>query len=583
MGIVKLSNGKYLEVPDGMSRDEIKAALNKKFPKKTPQQEEQSFLSKLPRNIGAGLAEAGRNILNIPHALGLPHAGKYEPTDFSKTFGITGEPTQADKLIQALAQHSLAFAAPEMELGAAGKLLSSIPKVGKYAKSIVGQALPVAAFEATQAPENAKEAAIESAKGVAPFAALSQAVGSANPYLRLGGRAALAGAGALTGYHGAKALGADSVPADALGAALGSALGLAGINPKISARQDLLKGIHGTDYKSNLEAANRLGLSYLTPAEASKNPFAGALQGDVGRTEKGAKALYEAGQKRLQSEEGAIGKLMGNIYNPTIHDEQLSQLYKKSYNAQAHPLNMEEFKDNEVVKHAEKVVQRNPAFKESLKNVPKDSLEYWDNIKRALDDMGSKAERAGENSEARILNKTKNAVINKLDEASPFYKDARALAERQKARQSIEDVFNKKEMIGTNLYSGLLNNKSKFNKLYHHLRNVPEAQQQLKDMRQIFGDLINPPSVRTAAALSRSNINKERNTFHALATKFKNALTKGKYDSAAVELITNPKWQEELSKINELTGLEKKLQKTFQLLGKANAIRKTSEIGDDSE
>jgi len=299
MGIVKLSNGKYLEVPDGMSRDEIKAALNKKFPKKTPQQEEQSFLSKLPRNIGAGLAEAGRNILNIPHALGLPHAGKYEPTDFSKTFGITGEPTQADKLIQALAQHSLAFAAPEMELGAAGKLLSSIPKVGKYAKSIVGQALPVAAFEATQAPENAKEAAIESAKGVAPFAALSQAVGSANPYLRLGGRAALAGAGALTGYHGAKALGADSVPADALGAALGSALGLAGINPKISARQDLLKGIHGTDYKSNLEAANRLGLSYLTPAEASKNPFAGALQGDVGRTEKGAKALYEAGQKRL--------------------------------------------------------------------------------------------------------------------------------------------------------------------------------------------------------------------------------------------------------------------------------------------
>lgn len=60
----------------------------------------------------------------------------------------------------------------------------------------------------------------------------------------------------------------------------------------------------------------------------------------------------------------------------------------------------------------------------TIKNVP--DVRQLDLTKRALDDMISAAQRAGNNNEARILTQSKNQLLSMIDEAVPEYAQARA-------------------------------------------------------------------------------------------------------------------------------------------------------------
>lgn len=58
------------------------------------------------------------------------------------------------------------------------------------------------------------------------------------------------------------------------------------------------------------------------------------------------------------------------------------------------------------------------------------NLEFWDNVKRNLDDKISSLQRAGENSAARDAQQLRTALVNHLDELVPDYATARAGAAR---------------------------------------------------------------------------------------------------------------------------------------------------------
>ena len=120
------------------------------------------------------------------------------------------------------------------------------------------------------------------------------------------------------------------------------------------------------------------------------------------------------------------------------------------------------------------------------------------------------------------------------------------------------------------LFRSLKNDKN-FDSVMKSVRNVPEAQQQLKDMRLVFRDLINPPTVRTAAGLAKTSMTKERSSAQAWMNEIKEVYTSGKYDKAAIELITNPKWADKLHEAAQATSKEKKASEIIKLLGKANA------------
>ena len=196
-----------------------------------------------------------------------------------------------------------------------------------------------------------------------------------------------------------------------------------------------------------------------------------------------------------------------------------------------------------------------------------------------MDDMIEKAPK----KEGNIIRETKNNFLKTIDAISPEYKEARQLAERGIVRKEIEDLFNKRDETGTNLFKTLLSNKRDYNELQDRFKRLEEtastpeqiksmkaAQQQLEDMKLIFGKLINIPTAKTAEALARGSMSKPRASITKMMEYWHEIMSGGKYDKAAVELITNPKWTDELSKLGEITKKDKLVAAFHNLLGKAS-------------
>lgn len=528
-------------------------------------------------NLESALGEKIGSLL--PEALQkkLPKAWpKEEPFNFSEMLGVPeAQKNWADSLSQFGGGIAPAVLAPEIPI--LEETLGAM-RGGNYLSKALANAVPQGFLAGSQSPEHPGRAALEAAAIVSPFSAVSEGIKTGSPAIRNFSRALGAlGAGAL-GYYGAKGIGAPESGADLTGL-LAAALGARRGNLQRQLREDMLKGVEGTDYQDVLNAGERLGLTHIRPGEASANPFTAAAETSVGKSPKGAQLLYEAGQKRLGSEEKSIENLFENIF-PKSLEERKNALYKTAESKEVPDTLLKEFHDNEIFKTALAHVKREPAYKEALKNVPENSIQYLNQVKEALDDMIEKAPT----KEARIIRNTKNNFVGKLDEISPEYKEARQLAERGIVRKEIEKLFNKKDETGTNLFKTLLSNKRDYNDLQKKFKRLEEtgstpeqvesmksAQQQLEDMKLVFERLITTPTAKTAATLARQNTTKEGN-LTAMAKQFLHKLFHSdNYDVAAVKLITNPKWADEVEKLGEITKKDKLIAAFHNLLGKAGA------------
>lgn len=516
-----------------------------------------------------GFAEFGHQIINVPHNF---ISSKIPPQD---ELGFPEPQDLASKISRGIGQYGASLAAPEFlaeempfALSAVGSQLQKIPKIGKILRKALGNAGSQAIYSAIQNPQEAGKSASTAAAATVPFSVAAHLVGSGNKIVRNVGRTALAGLGGVSGYEVGKHLG-GAVPG-MIGGLAGAALSGFHLDPELEAQRTHFPGVEGTGYEEKLKAANRLGLKYITPAEASGNPFVGGQQGAVGKTEKGSKLLYERGEERVASEKAAINKLFDTIHTEKLEPE-IKKLYTQSYENSLPNEVLSSFKENEVFKRAERIIKSRPAFKESLKDVSENSIAYLDHVKKAMDDMINTAERQGANSEARIMKQTRDQLLAETDKYAPQYKQARQMAERQITRRNLEKALNEHDIRGTDFFRKALKNDKNFEKLMQSLRNVPEAQQQLKDMRLVFRDLINPPTVRTAAGLAKTSMTKERSSAQAILNEIKEIYTSGKYDTAAVELITNPKWADKLKQAAQATTKEKRAAKMIDLFGKANA------------
>jgi len=577
---IRLPNNEIANFPDEMSDSEIESILQNQFGFTNRNREPLSsnvvrYGIKEPL---AALGEFGHKLLDVPHNVAsliseklaekIPKGLGLVPEEYNyrEGLGLPREKDLATNLIGFAPETIASLGIPGAPLGRLGALISKIPKAGKYLTPGLSHALSQGLFTTALSPEEDKlERGAETASIVGPLSTFSEAVKSGSPTLRTAGKLGSAALLGGLGYSAAKEATGNEAAADITAALLGLA-GYKGGVASSKARNDLLKGVEGTDYLDALNAAKRLGLEYLTPAEASANPFVGASQGAIGRTEKGAQKLYEKGEKRLQSEEKSIQRLFDTIFEKEKLSPEVERLYSSSYQVAVPEDRLSDLSNNEIFKRAQMIINNKPAYKESLKNIPKNSIAYLDRIKQSIDDMIEKAPE----KEARIMKQTRKELINTMDNISPEYEQARALAQREITRKELEDVFNKKPINGVNFYKYLENNKN-FSSLLNKLKNVPEAQEQVRDMRLIFKNLINIPTVRTAAQLRRTSMTKDRSSFQTLMDVFKEALSNGKYDEAAVDLITDPNWANELDKLSKISKKEILLGKFIDLLGKSVA------------
>src|SRR5690349_3686194 len=420
-----------------------------------PSEKEENLLQKFMRygvkDPAIGLLNMGREFANLPNKVSGGRIPEFSPSDynFGEMVGVES-PDTADKAIQFLGQYAPSFAIPGANLGKAGKLLGSIPKVGRFASRAASEAIPQALYSAAQSPEESLKSGAETAAVMTPFSIMNELMQGTNPVVRNVAKGAASVGAGLLGREGAKALGFGETGSDVAGLISG-ALGARGMGSKKELMNKLTEGVSADIANPRIAAANRLGLDYLTPAEAGVSPWASKQQGSLGRTEEGSKMLYEKGMARRESEKKAIDKTLDMIYHPEKMDQQVESAYKAINEVnlpQEFPL---QYKNNEIINEAKRMVESTPAYKESLKSLmPKNvelepgqfdpqstSLVYWDHIKRAMDDMVSKAERAGNKNEARIISNTRRDMRDQIDTAFPEYKEARSLYERKMVRDSL--------------------------------------------------------------------------------------------------------------------------------------------------
>ncbi len=523
----------------------------------------------------AGLANFGNQLINIPSNLAelvgsdklSERLGVRKGYNYSKALGLPENKNIADIGIQMLPELLGAFAIPEANLGRIGSGLQQIPKVGKYIKSVASQAIPQSIYAgALSSPENAGESALSAGATMTPFAVASEFAKSTSPWAR---RAAQ-GIGAIGGYelgkNATQAVGVSPQFADLSGIILG-ALGARGMTTPRMMQQRLTEGMNPELVNERLEAARRLGLEYLTPAEASLNPFLGSRQGALANTSEGSQLMYQKAKNRVSSEEKSINDLMKTIYNDKKMLPEMERLYEESKKTILPETFINKFKNNEIIKQAEKDVLSSAAYRERAKNIPKESIEYWDLIKQSIGDLEQKAPKG----EARIFKEERKNLTKSIDKYDDRYKGARAFAERKKVRDNLLKAFDKADPSAKSFYKAIAS-KEKFDKLIHNLRNVPEAQQRLKDMRLLFGDLISPPTIRGAAALEKTSMNKPRSSIQAVTDAMENALTKGKYDKEMIDFITSPNWDVIMKDLNKISDKQKRTAAFVEALGKTATV-----------
>lgn len=541
-------------------------ARRQQLSQQQPQEDEQNLLQKVMRygirDPLAGVLTGVKAIGNVPHRL-FPSIPAQPDFNWSKEVGPEN-PNETDQAIQMLGQYAPSMAIPGMGLGRAGQAISKIPAVGKFAARALSEAIPQAGYAAAQSQDTPLASGAEAGGAMVPFSILGQLMEGANPLVSKIARGTAAVGSGLIAREGAKGAGFGEAGSDISGM-IGAALGGRGFGSDKAMMKKLTEGVSHEFAVPRLEAAQRLGLDYLTPAEAGVSPWAARRQGSLGRTDEGGKMLYDRAIQRQGSERAAIEKTLDQIYSPETMDKAISSAYESIA-----PVNLPtefplQYKDNAIVKAAEKRVKTRPAYQESLKkmlpenvklaegqsDVQPTSLVYWDHVKRALYDMEKEAERKGSGSEANILGDTRRDIVSQMDQHYPEYAEARGLYERKKVRQGLEKVFDQKEINGTNFYRALASEK-KFDELLGHLKNAPEASQNLKDMRLLFKDLMGPPTIKTAKGAEERGMFQHRNAADYLESLMEHIFTKGKTDQKAIEFITSKDWARQMKEIEKI-------------------------------
>jgi hypothetical protein len=290
-----------------------------------------------------------------------------------------------------------------------------------------------------------------------------------------------------------------------------------------------------------LNAAQRLNLSYLTPAEATLSPFEAAKQGIIGKTSEGSRKLFEKGRERSESEQKAIETLQDNIYDPEKLAPEKKAQYEKAMSASVPPEFIEKWSADPVVGKAIKQIGSQAEYKRAARNMSPDSFEYWNLVKRVVGDLETEDPKGTRKTKSDEATKARKEMVAEMDEIQPEYAIARKIAEREFTRKEIEDFFDKRNMSG-NEFQKFIKSKKQYNKLMDKLEPYPEAQQNLKDMQLLFGDLIpSDPSIRTAAQMKKTSMWDARNKLDALKQDLDERYGK-KHDVAAVNLMTDPRW-----------------------------------------
>lgn len=371
-----------------------------------------------------------------------------------------------------------------------------------------------------------------------------------------------------------------------LGSAAGSVLGASipkGLNKLgfgVQPGEETIKGLTYEDVSPSVEAAQRLGTP-LRPSEASRNPFIAGLEGQYPRTREAAYENVELGMERNKSEKKAISNLLSKIYSPTAaNNKEINTLYQNASRWNLKPEIMNQLKTDPLIKNALDEVSRNPAWKRDLGDTPENNIAYLDRAKRALYDK-EKGLKVPAPSEAKQYEDARHNLVDIMDKSVPDYKKARELSELKSTRKEIKKKMKEEEIGGSSFFNKFIKNDNEFKKLNYKLRNRPEAQSMLSDMKDAWHSLINIEKPSTASYQSEKAINQARGSLQKVFEIW-NQLTGKKKNLEAVKFIRSDKWIKKLQDAKDSRDKNRLESTLSDIMGKIfpggfNAIEESSE------
>jgi hypothetical protein len=317
--------------------------------------------------------------------------------------------------------------------------------------------------------------------------------------------------------------------------------------------------------------------------------------------------------------------------------EKAKPLYEKAYQDVIPDENFQSLLDEPIIARSVSKIKTDPLYKTELSNVPENSVKFLDLVKQNIDDQISIAKRSGENNAVRLLSKAKAKLVSSTDAISPDYQLARSIfgegakplqqlnasnigkianlkdtqlkqvskiifdasqtdnkvlsqirtritkenpeAWRRITRNWMEESLDNTSGTGSAFYQKILKSDRKFNQAVSAVQDIPGAAQKLSDMRETFKNLINPVTPRTSAKLAKSSLDVPRSSIEAIKNYVTN-LVGGRYDKAAIDLITNPQWNKEITKIRSVKDPYLRGQQYASILGKISASYGTN--GDEN-
>jgi hypothetical protein len=276
-------------------------------------------------------------------------------------------------------------------------------------------------------------------------------------------------------------------------------------------------------------------------------------------------------------------------------------------------------------------VKNDPLLSDDIAKFPDNSIKVLDYVKKYMDDdIGRLIREEGvKSNKAALLTKQKNSMLEMMDNYSPNYKAGRNIytsegANVRQLRESnlgriadLDDIQLKNiskiifdpaqtdskvliqlrneikaenpeawarlirnemerrldgagDYAGSAFYSKILKNDRDFRQFLIATKGMPQVQKKLIDARRTFKNLIEPVSTKTAARLAKSSLDVPRSTYEAGANAIKNMLG-GKYDQAAIKLITNNQWDKEFATISKIKDRNIQAEKLADLFGRISA------------
>jgi len=304
--------------------------------------------------------------------------------------------------------------------------------------------------------------------------------------------------------------------------------------------------------QERMGAAKRLGLSYLSPAEAALSTFEAEKQGGIGKTSAGSQELYKQGGIRAQDEINASSRFLDEIYNDKELSQEMKNRYEETMNGRVSHEFIQKHSQLPVIASAMNKINTDASYRQIIERelgVPLDKVNpktfrYWDIMKRVLYDMeDAKTSKIGKpTTQSTEIGNTRKNIVREMDAIKPDdYPVARSISERQHTRNNLENYFDKRPMTLNNWHKYLSSSKN-YNNLSEKIKALPDAKQTLADIHLLGGDIIpNEMTIREATKLKRMGMSTPRNKLDALKQELDEKYGK-EHDVASVKLMTNPDW-----------------------------------------